>query len=416
MTTRLARQHQHAAFAEPPSHHRPGWSFAVITAVAVTFFAASSAPTPLYAVFRAQMKLSGITITAIFAVYALTLLVALLTVGSLSDHVGRRPVIMGSIALEIVAMATFIIAADAGGLLLARGLQGFATGTVATALAAGLTDLTAARGQHINSITPLLGMATGALAAGGVASAVRTPVPSVFWALVVLLTGLLVATATITETAQKRPGALASLRVRLAVSPTSRSALLTALPVLIAVWAIGGFVLSLGPTLSSTLSGSAHPSPLTGGALVATLTGCGAAAVTLLVRVEPVRILASGSIALAAGAAMIVAAALVRSSVLLFAGAGIAGFGFGAGFQGTLRTVMPTAAVTERASLAATIYTISYLSMSVPAVVSGAVEARSGIEFATPIIGGMVILLAATAPVVMIIRRGKSGDHAQSTR
>src|SRR5438105_11064282 len=49
--------------------------------IIVAFLAASSAPTPLYAVYQAKWGFTPITITTVFGIYALAVLAALLTVG-----------------------------------------------------------------------------------------------------------------------------------------------------------------------------------------------------------------------------------------------------------------------------------------------------------------------------------------------
>src|SRR6187402_2999428 len=97
----------------------------------IVFFAASAAPTPLYRLYQQEWLFSATWLTAIFAMYAIALLVALLLVARLSDHLGRRPVIGLAIALEIVSMLVFIVAATPGELLAARALQGVATGLAA---------------------------------------------------------------------------------------------------------------------------------------------------------------------------------------------------------------------------------------------------------------------------------------------
>ena len=60
--------------------------------------ASSSAPTPLYATYQAQWGFSDVTITVIFGVYAVAVLLSLLVFGSLSDHVGRRPVLLAALS------------------------------------------------------------------------------------------------------------------------------------------------------------------------------------------------------------------------------------------------------------------------------------------------------------------------------
>jgi len=91
--------------------------FGIVTAI--TFSAASSAPTPLYRVYQDHFGLSPLMLTVIFGAYAFALLGALLTVGSLSDYVGRRPVTFAALALNAIAMMMFIRADSAGGLVAA---------------------------------------------------------------------------------------------------------------------------------------------------------------------------------------------------------------------------------------------------------------------------------------------------------
>jgi hypothetical protein len=49
----------------------------------------------------------------------------------------------------------------------------------------------------------------------------------------------------------------------------------------------------------------------------------------------------------------------------------VAGIGFGAGFQGAVRTVIPTAAPHERAGTLSIIFVVSYLALGVPAIAAG---------------------------------------------
>src|SRR6266404_1398594 len=113
-----------------------------ITAVAaaITFSASGAAPTPLYHEYQEHFGLTPFMITIIFAAYVLCLLLALLTVGSLSDYIGRRPAILAALALNVLAMILFMTAGSATALIVARAIQGFATGLAITTLAATITD------------------------------------------------------------------------------------------------------------------------------------------------------------------------------------------------------------------------------------------------------------------------------------
>src|SRR5580698_3962452 len=77
---------------------------------AMTFAASGSAPTPLYHQYQESFGLTPFMVTIIFAAYVLSLLAALLTVGSLSDYTGRRPAILAALALNIAAMIIFMMA------------------------------------------------------------------------------------------------------------------------------------------------------------------------------------------------------------------------------------------------------------------------------------------------------------------
>src|SRR2546430_293707 len=87
------------------------WSMAAVFGLLVF---AVAAPSPLYRVYQADWGFSASTLTAIFGVYALVLLVTLLFFGSISDYLGRRRVIVAGLALHIVACALFLLAHGVG--------------------------------------------------------------------------------------------------------------------------------------------------------------------------------------------------------------------------------------------------------------------------------------------------------------
>src|SRR5712692_11309548 len=97
----------------------PAIAFAAAAGIFVLFAAAASAPTPLYVVYQKEWGFSATTLTVIFAVYVVGLIGSLLTVGALSDYVGRRPVLAGAIALEAAAFVLFLTAGDVTGLIAA---------------------------------------------------------------------------------------------------------------------------------------------------------------------------------------------------------------------------------------------------------------------------------------------------------
>ncbi|GAB3885003.1 hypothetical protein GCM10029964_046960 [Kibdelosporangium lantanae] len=161
-------------------------SFAAVAAIFVLFAAASSAPSPLYIVYQQQWGFSATTLTGVFAVYVVGLIGALLSLGALSDHVGRRPVLAAAIGLEVVALLLFVFAGDVSTLFVARFLQGIATGTAMTTLGAALVDLNPphapGRAGVVNGIVPVSGLALGALGTGALVQYAPAPTRLV-WAL-----------------------------------------------------------------------------------------------------------------------------------------------------------------------------------------------------------------------------------------
>jgi MFS family permease len=75
-------------------------AFWVLAAVFLLAFFASTAASPLYGVYQRLFGFSAITLTAVFAVYVVALLVTLLAGGRLSDHLGRRPVIIAGLIIS----------------------------------------------------------------------------------------------------------------------------------------------------------------------------------------------------------------------------------------------------------------------------------------------------------------------------
>ncbi|MGA7598739.1 MAG: MFS transporter, partial [Pseudolabrys sp.] len=132
---------------------------------AMTFSACGAAPTPLYHQYQESFGLTPFVLTIVFAAYVVSLLAALLTVGSLSDYIGRRPAIMAALALNIVAMVMFVAADSAGALIVARAVQGFATGLATATLGATILDTDRVRGPMLNSVTAFAGLTAGSLGA-----------------------------------------------------------------------------------------------------------------------------------------------------------------------------------------------------------------------------------------------------------
>jgi MFS family permease len=363
----------------------------------LSFLAASTAPTPLYHLYQEHLQFSAATLTLIFGVYALSLLAALLTVGSLSDYLGRKPVIFTAVLLNMLAMLLFINADSVAWLISARVLQGFATGMATAVLSAALLDTDRQQGPMVNTVAPLLGMALGAMGCGLLAEFAPQPLQLTYWVLFALFVMQALYVWRLPESVTRQPGAWASLRPTLHVPIQARRMLWRVLPIDLAVWALGGFFASLAPSLVRTATGST--SNLIGGATVAVLTVTGALMIYTLRHRPADKVLLLGASLLPAGVALILLAVHSASLPLFFFGTLVAGGGFGAGFLGALRSIVPLALPHERGGLMSAFYALSYLAFCLPSLLAGNLTRTFGLVATTDGYGAVLIILSLGALV-----------------
>jgi len=376
-----------------PASTRVSLIFLAITLLG--FLAASSAPTPLYHLYQEHMQFSPAILTLIFGVYAFSLLAALLVVGSLSDYLGRRPVIFVALLLNMLAMLLFINAESVTWLIGARLIQGFATGMATSVLGAALLDFDRQQGPLITSVAPLLGMACGAMGCGLLAEFAPMPLQLTYWILLALFALQAIYLWRLAESVSPQPGAWRSLRPTLHVPVQARRALWLILPLDLAAWAVGGFYLSLAPSLVRAATGST--SNLIGGALVAVLTLTGALSIYALRNRVADMMLRLGASLLVLGLALVLIAVHTASLPLFFIGTLITGSGFGSGFLGALRSIMPLALPHERAGLMSAFYVLSYLAFSLPSLLAGNLTRIYGLIPTTNGFGAVLILMAVGA-------------------
>lgn len=375
------------------------------TITLMTFMAASSAPTPLYRLYQQLWQFSPVTLTLIFATYAFTLLGSLLIIGSLSDYIGRRPVIIAAIFLQIISMSFFLFASDVSMLFIARGLQGIATGLAVSAIGAAILDFSKLQGSLINSIAPMVGMAVGIFLTCSILQFSAQPLQLVFEFLCLLLVCELILSFFTPEIAQKRSGALASLKPNMAIPPQTKSALLSISPINIALWMVSGFFLSLMPSLLAKIFHTS--SSWLNGIMFIALALSGAAGILTLRKSTNYRILLTGTLSIAIGSTILFLAINLTNAIVLFLGSIITGVGFGTAFMGAIRTVMPLALPEERAGLMAAFFVESYLAFSIPAILAGYFVGKIGLMSTANSYICFIVLLSLVA-LLLIFKNFKS--------
>ena len=359
-------------------------------------YLAAGAPTPLLVVFERQWGFPASVLTIAFAAYALGLLAALLVVGSLSDYLGRRPVLAVALLVELAAMLTFVFAPNIGWVITARVVQGIATGAASSAFTASIVELAPARhkkfGAVISSVAPAGGLGLGALLTGAAVQFTRDANLIVFGALAVIMALGTAVTVLSTETVTPRPGARRALVPHVTVPRTARREFTAAVPVHLGSWMLAGLFMGLVPTIIRDIFGI--DSGLLNGATAFVEPAAAAVAGFFLGRLTPRSTTQVGGIAVLAGTAIIVGGVAFGVLPLLWVGGIVGGVGFGASFSGALRTIAPLAAPHQRAGLFAAVFLVAYLAFGVPSIVAGLLVGVIGL-LGTVLAYGVAIIAAA---------------------
>ncbi|MFC7647353.1 MFS transporter [Streptosporangium lutulentum] len=378
----------------------PGASLALLASIIVSFLAASSAPTPLYALYQARWGFTQITTTVVFGVYAVAVLVALLVFGRLSDHLGRRPVLLAALVVQAVAMLVFATAGGVTALLVARVVQGLATGAAVSAIGAGLLDIDRTRGTVANSVAPGIGTGGGALLSALIVQYLPAPSRLVYLLLLAVFALQVVGVALLRETASPKPGALAPRpgdRAPAPGPPPRRDRRPRA-------------VLGLGPGRFLRLArprAHRHPGPLALGRLrglsLFVLAGVASLSVLLLRNAPTHTVLYVGILALVIGVGITLVSIAASSTAASTPSIVISGVGFGSGFQGGIKLVMPLTRPHERAGVLSLLYVVCYLGMGFPAVVAGVLVVHSGGLLTTAREYGIAVIVLALAALLGLL-------------
>lgn len=380
----------------PTSSGRAFWAMA---SIAVLFPGISAVPSPLYALYQDRWGFSDAVLTEVFAIYVVALMVSLLVFGSLSDHIGRRPVLLGAILVEALSLVAFLAAGGVDTLILARAVQGLATGAALATIGAAVVDLQPGyapkRGGAVNSVAPLAGLALGALGCGLLIEFAPGPTTLIF---IVLLAALAVAAVAVwlaPETSTMRPGARRALKPRVGIPPHLWPTFVSLLPIMLAGWALGGLYLSLGPSITASFIASGGY--LTGAFVVAVLCGTGAVTVFVLRDREPRSIIQLAAAWLSIGIATSLIGLELGLAPLALAGTMLSGIGFGASSLGSFGALAQMSEPATRGELFTLAFVISYLAFSVPAVLAGFASDRFGLHPTALVYGGVILVVALAA-------------------
>jgi MFS family permease len=372
----------------------------VVTMIAIA--AAAGVGTPLLSLYQRVWGFPVAQLTVAFAVYALTLLLTLLVAGSVSDHVGRRPVLLVALGLMVGASLLFLWEGGIGTVTLARALQGVATGAATSTFTAFVVELAPERRRAlmtvVTSAAPVGGLGVGALIGGVLVDLTADPTLAVFAVLLVLFLVGALCIVVLPETSAPNPGALRSLRPQLVVPRPARGWFLALLPLIAAGWMFSGLFLGLAPSFDREIFGLSSGS-LNG--FIVALQPLSAAAFGLAFVRSPAAMAArTGALLMFAGAALVLIGLAAQELVVVALGASVGGAGQGAGFGASLRLVGARADNSDRGGLFAAVYLVAYIGYGAPVLLAGFASGAVGLEPVITLYAAGVVLLAAAASIL----------------
>jgi MFS family permease len=351
------------------------WAVALSLAALSAF---STAPSPLYGLYKHQDHLSSITLTVVYAVYAVGLVASLLLVGHLSDGYGRRRLLIPALLTALVAALVFSFSTSLPALLVGRVITGVALGAAIATATAWLTELDSEpaagptrRSQVVAIAANVGGLAVGPLFAGLVGQYLPSLPRLPYAVFAVLLAAAVVVTAATPEGRTGPPLRPPYRPQRLSAPSGARAQFSAALTGVFLCFTVFGLLAGLaGAFLAGPLH---HASFALAGLTVFLSFGIGALTQIATISWPPRRLLAIGIPILITGLAAIVAAASISppSLTLFLAGTALVGIGGGAMYRVTFSVVLSTASPNDRAGALASFFVVGYIGLSLPVVAAG---------------------------------------------
>jgi hypothetical protein len=394
----------------PTGSARHGAAFWLVAGVYLVALAFSTIPAPLYPLYQAADGFSSFTVTVIFAVYAVGVIVALLLAGHISDWVGRRRVLLPALGLEIAAAVLFLAWPSLTGLILARLLTGLGVGMLTATATAYLLELHTAhrpqapgtRFEIVSAAANLGGLGTGTLVAGFLAQFVAAPLRTPYVVFLVLLALSVVAVLSVPETVVAPTPRPRYRPQRVRIAGDDRIGYLVAAAGAFTAFAVFGLFTSLAPGFVA--AGLHHPSRLLAGLTAFLVFGAGAASQSAAGLLPASRRFMIGLAALAGGLVVLAAGMLATSLWLFLIGGVIAGAGAGILFKSAVGKIAAAAPAGQRGESLAGLFLIAYAGLTVPVM---------GLGIATLYVASTTAMLWFSAILLVLVAAIAGGARAR---
>jgi MFS family permease len=368
-------------------------------------------PSPLYGLYRTRDNLSALSVTVIYAIFAVGTIATLLSVRFVAARIGRRGIMLGAVATMIIGAAVLAAWKALPGLLVGRLITGVAVGLAAGTAITYLIELrvredpnaSVIRARNIGTAINVGALGIGPLIAGCLAEWARLPLtlPYLLW--IALGAVALIALAAAPETRSPATAALGGSRP----SRSSKSVrlLLPAGLVTLAAFSANGLFAGLsGLFLATTFE---RPSHALAGATLFLVFSAGVASQLATDGLPASRVFALGSISMLVGLAMLVTAVrLATPSLALFLLSGVLiGGGAGAVFKGTTGLVLGATAPENRLTMTSNLLIALFVGLSIPVIGAGVALDR-GASPPNTVLGFAILVGLGVAGAGALLARG----------
>lgn len=333
-------------------------------------FATAGAPISVFNIYREDYGVTHADLGTVSLAYFLAAATALLVFGRVSNHVGRKPMIILTGLCAMISCTSLINIEGTPLLFIARMFQGFACGIASSSIATYVVDTGEKQPRwlvaSVTSTSPMMGIPLGAISSGALATwgpAPKTLIFEIIFALM-LICSLILAFGP--ETRQRQPGVLGSLKPKLFVPEGRGWGMTTAVGVLVATWSIGGFYQAFGPSIVAEELGTTS-------AIVSALAFSSVMCLTPLGgplggKISP-RVAVKVGMVIYVIAVLSIIAALTSSNLIVFLVSSLfVGIAQGIATTACVKALLSGIAKDHRATLLATIFVISYSGAVFPAM------------------------------------------------
>jgi MFS family permease len=383
-------------------------SFWVAAGVVVHTFWTSASPSMTYPLFAEEWHLTHTVTTGVFAIYPIVVAAVLVGFGDVSDHVGRRIVILWGVGASLVGTLLFAFAPDVLWLFAGRAFMGIGVGLTAGTSTAAMVEFSgqgaAKRAATVTTAAQAFGFAAALLLGGALVQYAPLPTRLNFWVLSAVLAALLGAAWFLPR--HNGCEAQGRWRPKTPFIPNHlRNVFAVAAVAVTAAYTHGVLVLSLGSQVARDLVGSSNT--LVNGAALS-LFAIASAVVGIGARtLQPRTAMITGAVASAAGMALLAAAVAHHHLPVFLISTAISGAGYSLLFFGGLEMINAAAPAEHRGGVLSAIYLLAYVALGAIAILLGAVATARGLGFAVNLGAGVIALFSAiTIALVAVTRAG----------